>query len=226
MSTLVTSLINRSLVKLGDPGATRHDRPLMLQAFNEVQDYFATELKCLEDDYFFNLEANEGAYAYPPNRVQIKGVWIARIPEPTQFGDYYKLDEKFEDEFNAVTYSGRPSGWVYAYYARTGHFELLNQPEADVTAGGLVSTWKIPTWIDVETPTAVMELPDFCRGPVQEGMEIIGRNRGRERAEATQEWVKWKDRVESLRDKFEDASDDRRSAIRPPQNGDWTQGMV
>lgn len=225
MSTLVSALIDRTLLKLEDPAGWRNKRPSLLQFFNETQDEIATTLKALRSDYYFDLEANEGAYSYPANRIQITGIRVARVNPPSGLGDYYPLDEKFEDEFRSATAMNRPSGFVYGYFALPGWFELLDLPDADAPSGGIISTYRIPEWVTVETPQAVMELPDFCRGYVLEGMLIRARLAGRDRAAAEAEHAVWLERLNVLQEKIDDPSIDRRAAIRPRGADDWTRGM-
>lgn len=215
MSVLVTGLIDHALVKLGDPSARRYKRPTMLQLFNEVQHWFATELKCFENDYYFNLEANEGAYAYPINRVQVKKVRVTRNATPTGIGDYYPLDEMFENEFAVATSLNRPPGDISHYFARVGWYELVNTPNADIIDGGLITVSRVPVKIEAET-NAVMELPDFCEMGVQEGMFIEASNINRDAIVAEARRREWRDRMVSLTGSITDPAADRRASVRPP----------
>jgi hypothetical protein len=224
MSVLVSSLIDRALVKLMDPGARRYKREAMLQYFNEIQHEFATSLRCFEDDYYFNLEANEGAYSYPPNRVQLKKVRITQNPSPTSLADYYPLDEWFEEEFTGATALSRPSGYIHHYFARSGWFELIEMPAADIINGGIVTTYRIPLWLDTEEPNTLMELPDFTQVAVQHGMEILARYAGRDRAAGNSDWERWKLEMADMDGKISDPSVDRRASVRPPR-GYYRGGM-
>lgn len=214
MSVLVTNLIDRSLTKLMDPSARRYKREAMLQYFNEVQHWFATSLRCLEEDYYFALEANEGAYSYPVNRIQVKKIRVTQSAAPTGLSDYYPLDEMFEDEFTAATSLSRPSGYISHYFARPGWFELVNTPTANIIDGGLITVTRIPVWLEGET-NATMELPDFCQIGVQEGMEILARYSGRDLAAGAEEYIKWQARMADLEGKIADPAIDRRASLRP-----------
>lgn len=224
MSTLVSSLITRALVHLEDTDGSNISRVVALQAFNEVQDLIATELRALRSDYEFNLEANEGAYSWPENRVQACAIRLSRVNPPTGPGDYYYLQEIFEDEFRCLT-TGRPAGDVYGYFAQPGWFELVNVPSEDIVGGGIISTFRLPTWLDVETPQALMELPDLCRGVVVEGMAIKLEMIGRNRAAARDRWTLWQESLPALKEKIDDPSIDRRASLRPHGIDTWDRGM-
>lgn len=220
MSVLVSSLIDRCLVTLMEPRARRTTRDMLLQFFNETQHDIAVSLRCLEIDYYFNLEANEGAYSYPANRVQVKKIRVTQTAAPTSLGDYYPLNELFEDEFTATTSMSRPSGYVSHYFARPEWFELVNAPSTDIVSGGLITVVRIPAWIAPGAETgAVMELPDFCQTVVQKGMELKARWAGRDRVAANDEWAKWKqDSLAEVEQRISDPSIDRRASLRPPSS--------
>lgn len=225
MSTYISDLISRSLTEVGDPDGRRTTRVDMLLYFNRVQELIATVLRCVETDYYFNLIANEPRYAYPDDNIQISLVRISRSSTPTSLADYYSLREKFKDEWRSATDGARPSAQVYGYFARPAWFELLDAPVAAVTDGGIVTTWNIPAWTANESASATMALPDWLRGQVQEGMMILSRKTGRERAAAMEDWKIWTETIEALREKVEDKSDDRRPAIRPPGYDNPFMGM-
>ena len=225
MSTNVTDLLTRSLMEIDDRDAKRTTRPDMLVYFNRVQEKLAAQLRCLETDYYFDLFKDEPRYKYPEDNVQMTGMRISSVPAPTQLGDYFWVREFFSDEFRGATSGMRPSGSVYAYHARASWVELLDAPTADVVDGGIITVWRIPQWITVEGSGVVMELPDWMRGVVQEGMMILARITGRERAAALDDWQRWENDIDGLREKFEDRSDDRRPALRPPGGEDWTNRM-
>lgn len=225
MSTFVTDLITSALLEIGDKDGHRTTRAEMLLYFNRTQRALATGLRCLQTDYYFNLVANEPRYVYPEDAVQISGIRISRVAVPTSLEDYYWLGEFFNDEFRMATHGMRPSATVYAYHARPEWFELLNAPVADVVDGGIVTTWRNAARLPSETSSATMELPDWLDNVVIEGMKILARMSGRERAAAMSDWQRWTAEIDGLREKVEDRSDDRRAAIRPPGHLDWTGGM-
>jgi len=225
MSVLVTDLIDQSLVTLMHPRANRITREMLLQFFNETQHDLAVTLRCLEDDYYFNLEAGEGAYSYPVNRVQVKKIRVAKNDAPTTIGDYRVLDEMFEDEFAYATSGSRPTGYVSHYFARASWFELVNVPTADLIDGGIVTITRIPTWIPSLTAQVTMELPDFCRTTVQKGMEVKAMNAGRDRLAASDAWQKWMaTAAQDIENKIADPAIDRRASLRPPSRR-WSRGL-
>jgi len=225
MSTSASDLITRALAEIGDPQGRRTARADMLGYFNRVQEKLATELRCLQTDYYFNLVANEPRYVYPNDMVQMSGLRVSQAATPTSLADYYSVSEMFNDEWRSATYGQRPSAWVYGYIARPSWFELVNAPTASVTDGGILTTWRIPAWLVSEAAPGLMELPDWMRGTVQEGMQILASKANDESDTSRADWEVWVKAIDTLREKFEDRSDDRRAAIRPPGNGNWTQGM-
>jgi len=225
MSTPVGDIISAALYEIGDPNGKSTKRPAMLGFYNRAQRKLARGLRCLETDYYFNLQANEPRYYYPDDNIQISGIRISQVAQPSSLGDYYWLRERFRDEWRNATDGYRPSSQVWGYHARANWFELLDAPVADVDDGGIVTTWHLPQEVVTETSATLMELPDSMRDAVQEGMQILARLTGRERAAAMDDWKRWVDEIEAEREKFEDRSDDRRSSIRPPGGEDWTVGM-
>lgn len=225
MSTTVTSLIDQALNEITDKDARRTSRPDMLGYYNRVQEKLSIALRCLQSDYYFDLVANEPRYYYPEDAIQIAGIRIARTSTPTALGDYYWLDETFVEEYRAATQAFRPAAIVYGYHARAQWFELLNSPVEDVVDGGIVSTWHIPDRVTAETPSAMLELRDFLRGKTIEGMTILSRIGGRERAAAQADWERWMTEIQEYREKIEDPSDDRRDSLRPPGGANPFGGM-
>ena len=221
MSTYVSDLITQALNEIADKDGHRTTRADMLTYYTRAHEKMALTLRCLQSDYYFDLVKGEPRYYYPEDSIQIAGIRIARVAQPTQLSDYYWLDEKFTEEYRRVTWAYRPAAWVYAYHARPQWFELLNSPVADVTDGGIISVWHIPYRITTETPSAVMEVRDFLRGSVIEGMKVLARNAGRERVAAEAEWRQWVSELETYREKIEDPSDDRRDSLRPPGHDHW-----
>ena len=225
MSTTVSDLITQALNEITDRDGRRTTRTDMLGYYVRVQEEISIDLRCLQSDYYFDLVAKEPRYYYPEDAIQIAGIRISRVAAPSQLSDYYFIDEKFTEEFRRVTYMFRPAAWVYGYHARPQWFELLNASPADVVDGGIISVWHIPARITAETPSAVLELRDFLRGTTIEGMKILARMAGRERAAAADDWKVWKANIQSYREKIEDPSDDRRDSLRPPGNDNPLGGM-
>lgn len=218
MSTQVSDLITQALGEITDKDGRRTTRADMLRFYNRIQEHLSIELRCLQADYYFDLVKGEPRYFYPEDAVQISAIRVSRVGSPSQLSDYYWLDEKFQEEYRRATWAFRPAAWVYGYHARPQWFELLNAPAADVIDGGIISVWHIPQPVTIESPTMMMELRDFMRGTTIEGMTILARIAGRERAAAMDDWTRWKENIVQFREKFEDPSDDRRESIRPPGN--------
>jgi hypothetical protein len=147
--------------------------------------------------------------------VQVKSIRVTQVAVPTTIGNFYWLDEAFEEEFRVMTNLIRPSAYIHSYIARLGWFELINRPPSTIVGGGIVTAYRLPTWLETETPQATMELPDLCRVIVQEGMEIKARMTGRDRAAATMDYGKWKIDMLALENKICDPSADRRASLRP-----------
>jgi len=223
MSVLVSDLITRAGVKIGDPGFRRTSRTDFLQFFNEVQFKIATEIRCLEVDADFNIVADQYLYDYPDEAVGMTGVRFSETP--TDINTFRWLREKFTDEWRMLTTPLRPSGNVWAYYARPHCFELSSTPTLAVTNGGIASYWIHPAWLNSES-SAVLEIPDFTQEFVMEGMTIHARLTGRDRVAAAQDEKRWLDSLVNLREKIEDRSDDRRPALRPPSYGNPYGGMT
>ena len=213
MSTFVASLIDEAALRLGDPRFTRVSRADWLQFFNEAQLDAATELRILEDDFFFTIQAGAARYTYPQNMIQMSKLSFTETPADGR--SYRDLQEMFRDEHRSAATSGMyPQGSVWGYYARAAFFELVGEPSTEVIDGGLLTMWYTPTWIDVETAGDVMELPDMMRNLIRDwmlekGLTKIGRVVEAQRMELRREM-----KLTGFRSKIEDRSDDRRAALR------------
>jgi hypothetical protein len=220
---LVKDLIDRAGVEIADPNFRRTSRSEFLQYLNKIQNKLATETRCIEVDADFNIAANVYEYPWPSSSVGMTGVRYSETPSSPD--SFYWLDEKFRDEWRNMTNRLRPSGNVWAYFARTKSFEILGTPTSNIVNGGIATYWVKATRIVTETAT-VMEVPDFLEDMVVDGMVILGRMSGRDRVAAAQDYQRWVASLAELREKIEDRSDDRRAAIRPPSHGNPYAGMT
>jgi hypothetical protein len=218
----VTDIIDGTLVALGDPSARRHDRPVMLRYYNEVQLEVASTLQCLEVDSDFDIVAGNQNYAYPDDMVVLRELQFTLTPQSPD--THRTLDEIFRDERRRATYLRWPTGWVWGYYARQSFFQLVGKPSVDIMDGGLITYARTPAWVATETGT-FLELPDFTRIFVQRGMEIFSRLTDRERAVAQQDLERWRTELAALKTKITDRSDDRRAALRPASGRSLMMGQ-
>lgn len=225
MSVQVSKLITQGLDEIGDKDGHRTTRPNMLSYYNRAQRVIATETEGIETDAYFDLEANEPRYAYPENAIRVKAIRIARIDLPVALSDYYWIDEAVEEEYRAWTWALRAIGWISHYRARNNWIEFLQNPTTDVPNGGLLTYWKIPDDVLEESPSAIMELPDFVQDHVLEGMKILSRMAGRERAAANEDWQRWTIEATKLRSRIQGRSTDRKPSMRPPNSTNAFRGM-
>jgi hypothetical protein len=212
MIVTVTQIIDRCAL-FSEGGQTRRiTRPLWLQCYNNVQVDLATEIRCLECDATFDIVAEESRYAYRQDMVSMKRLWFSETP--AEENTYRKVKEAFPDEWEDMVSGNYPGGYVHHYIARPSFFQLVARPEAAIVDGGMLTYWATPTWLELED-NALMEVPYFLSKHVQEGMQILARIAARERGAAAQDYERWKASLSNLREKIEDRSDDRRSALRP-----------
>ena len=225
MSVPVSGLITQALDEIGDKDGHRTTRPDMLRYYDRVQSVLATDTQALEVDAYFDLEANEPRYAYPEDCIQITAIRVSRTATPTSLSDYYWLDEVFEEEYRTWTWAQRAIGWISTYRARNAWIEFLQNPTQDIVNGGLLTYARMSVDVVSESQAAVMELPDFMKNHVIEGMKIVARMAGRERAAANDDWVKWQAKNIDLKTAITDRSRDRKASIRPPSFGNMLRGM-
>jgi len=222
MSVTVTSLITQCATRMRDPNARLTTREEWLAYYNEVQLEVATELRLLEVDADFDLFSMQERYAYPEDAVAIRGIRFSLTP--TDLGSYRWLNEIFEDEWRARTNYRYPQGIPYSYCARPNCFVLVPKPDNDYPGTGLITYARTPVWLDSETDAA-MELPDQVRTFIADGMMPKAMRARNRYAEAAEQEKVWRAVLASLRDKFEDRSDDRRPALRPVNYRDPYTGM-
>ena len=212
MSTNVSDIITACGTRASDPGFTRTTRPMWLQFYNESQLEVASELEVLVKDFTMDAIAGQTEYAYPQDCVVVKGLRYSDTPsDPLSFR---WLQVRFEDEWRRETTVHYPQGTPHSYTARLTGFDLIGQPSTTVTGGLILTYVYIPAWANTEQG-AVMALPDFCRGIVNDRMLIYGKRTRNNYAEAAQDEKVWMEKLAQLRDKIEDRNEDRRPAIRP-----------
>ncbi len=212
MSTLVTNVINDCGVRSSDPGFTRTPRTLWLQFLNEAQLEIASELRCIEIDANFDVVGGQEKYTYPPDCVVVRGIAYSDTPSDTT--SFKWLNERFEDEWRRETTVHYPQGTIHSYCARQQFIELIGQPSVTVTGGGLITYVRVPAWLTAEASNA-LEVPDFLRSFLADRMIVFAKRTRNNYAEAAQDEKVWLAKLEQLRDKIEDRSEDRRPAIRP-----------
>src|SRR5207245_9805863 len=104
-----------------------------------------------------------------------------------------------------------------SYFATSGWFYLVPAAETLISAGACIDYFGLPDRI-TDLTGAIMQVDDFAQDYLIRRMIIHGlesRNRLAEAADSLRTWVA---DMETLQDRLDDRSQDRRSSIAPRRN--------
>lgn len=210
VSTPTILLAQEAAFRIEDVGYEHITLPQWAMIYNRVQRDISLRRKIIEHQDTTALVEDE-RYPYPDGMVQLNGVEFTETPDSP--GTYRFLGEIFENEWRALTTGSYPIGMPESYLARKSMFVLDKVPAAVIDKAIRITYWATPEDVaDIQIGT--LELPDFARDHVVDGMVIMAMYaRGDERraAAAEREWLK---REEFIAEPISDRSEDRRSNLR------------
>lgn len=214
MSTLISSLVNDAALEIGDPNKQRVTLAHWHSIYNRSNRELGQKANIFRFLDQFDLVVAQMKYDYPEGMVVMNGIRVSETPaDETTFTD---LKEIFEDEWRARTRSIYPSATKPdSYFATSNWFWLVPMAEATIEDGACIDYFGIPDTVSYE---------DFLNGPIQaedfaqdylvRRMVIHGMEARNRWAEAERSLALWNADMESLQDKLEDRSQDRRSSLR------------
>lgn len=212
MSLPVSYLVDDAALKIGDPNKTRVSPSEWALFYNQSARELCEKADVLQYRSTFNL-TTEALYPYPDEMTTMARLEVTETPSDAD--SYRIVNEKFEDEFRALTSNRYPTATIPDFYFadRIG-FYLIPRPEATIAEGGRITYFGLPDRI-FDVTTATYQLPEFTQDYVLRRMVVYGKTARHRIDEANAELQQWYADVEGLQDKVEDRSNDRRSSLRP-----------
>lgn len=215
MSTLVSALIDDAAQAIGDPNKQRVQIAQWLSIYNMSLRELCQKANVLKTQDIFTLDPVT-RYAYPGHMVVLTGIEVSETPDDE--GSFRTLDEMFEEEFREATSRLFPTAALPThYYATSSFFYLVPMVTTQIEKGGCLTHFGLPE-NDITDPSSLLETPDFTRDYVTRRMVVYGLRARHRYAEAKDELALWQADVDTLHDKMEDRSIDRRATLAPRRN--------
>lgn len=215
MSTLVSQLIDDAAQQIGDPNKERIPPEQWLSIYNQSIRKLCEKVNILKFRNIFSLSTNQ-AYTYPLEMTVMTGL---EATETAGDDDSWRsLDEMFEDEFRSRTSTRYPSASIPThYFATAGWFYLIPRPSAAIVGGGRITHFGLPDRV-IDITTATVQTEAITEEYIINRM-VVAANFARNRlVEAKAALEIWEAETQTLQDKLDDRSQDRRSSVAPRKN--------
>lgn len=218
MSTPATTPINEAAALVGDPAFTRITQPTWTVFLNTAARDLARKMRLIRRAATFDLVANDPEYALPSDCIQIIGMQYNLTPSDQT--TWMKAKEMFEDEHQVATNGSYSAGNPTRYLPRPDTFMFYPMPDTTIAAGGKITYWGMP---DEVTNISSQSIPvmDFLRDSLRDRMVTFALRRLEKWDAASMAEKEWEAALTVDRDRFEDRSADRRTALRPRSS--WTR---
>lgn len=216
MSTLIQEVIDDAAQAIGDPNKQRVSMALWTSIYNRSNRELCQKANVLRLSDKFDLKANQRKYAYPAGMVVAAGIRVSETPSDEN--SFQDVGEIFQDTFRRMTDALYPTETLPSYYfATSSWFHLVGTATAEIKNGGCITYFGLPDRITLTQIEAgeVLQVPDFAQDYLLKRMIIHGLNARNRREEARDELQLWNADMESLQDKLEDRSVDRRASLAP-----------
>jgi hypothetical protein len=215
LSTPVSYLVDDAAQAIGDPNKERVSLAMWKSIFNRSLRELCEKANVLKSQDVFTI-GPVTRYPYPEHMTVLSGVEVSDTPSDE--GSFRTLDEIFEDEFRELTSRRFPTASLPTYYFATSSFYyLIPMAENQIVDGGCTTHFGLPERVE-DITTALLETPDFTQDYVIRRMIIHGMEARNRWEEAKTSLALWNADVETLQDKMDDRSLDRRSSIAPRRN--------
>jgi hypothetical protein len=216
MSTLVSYLVDDAAQAIGDPNKQRVQTSQWLSIYNRSNRELCQKANILKFRDSFKLVANRRIYDYPEQMTVMTDIHVSETP--TDESSFRYLSEYFEDEFRERTSALYPAATLPTHYhATSGWFYLVPMVSADIVDGGCITYFGLPDRL-AEIGTNVMQVDDLAQDYLIRRMIIHGLESRNRLVEARAALEMWNADLETLQDKLDDRSQDRRSSIAPRRN--------
>lgn len=215
MSTNVSILVEDAAQAIGDPNKQRVQLSQWLSIYNRSLRELCQKANVLRSRDVFTLDPVT-VYTYPEHMTVMTAIEVSETPSDE--GSFRYLNEMFEDEFRRRTSAFFPTASLPTHYFATSSFYyLVPMVTAQIVGGGCITHFGLPTRV-LDISTAVVETPDFTQDYIIRRMIIHGLESRNRLVEARAALEMWNADMDTLQDKLDDRSQDRRSSIAPRRN--------
>jgi len=216
MSTQVSYLVDDAAQAIGDPNKQRVQLSQWLSIYNRSNRELCEKANVLKFRDKFTLVPGQIDYDYPEGMVVMSAIHVSETPADDS--TFRVINEYREDEFREMTSGAYPSATLPSgYFADSNWFYLVPMVDVQIVDGGCITYFGLPD--RVLDLNGVMQADDLAQDYLLRRMIIHGLTSRNRRAEADDELKLWLADMESLQDKLEDRSIDRRSSIAPRRRG-------
>lgn len=223
MGVLIDWAISAAALHIGDPGRARVQTPQWNQIATMSLSDICAKYFILKYEDEADLPA-DGLLSWPDQLVAIQEIKVSSTP--TVESSFYKLDEKFKDEWDEFTLKGVPaSDLPLIYYADTDYIRLGATLDADIVDGLRISYYAVPPEV-TDATTTYMPLPDLLRSYLVQRMVVYALFADERDDLAREEEALWNAREDEIRKVIDRRSVDRREAIRPKSWARKYRGMA
>lgn len=211
----VQALVDEAAIAIGDPRKTRVRIDEWLPIYNASQRELCLEANILQFRGTFDLTTSP-VYGYPKEMTVM--TYLETNLTPADPDSWQEVKEIFEDEFRGEVSGRYPNATVpERYFAERNWFYQVPRPTAGIVAAGRITYFGKPDRI-YDISTALLQVPDFCEDYVRHRMVVYGLAARNRLDESLHELKLWRASLETLMDKMDDRSQDRRSTIAPRKN--------
>lgn len=223
MAVLISWCIDAAARQIGDPNKQRVKPEQWLDIATLALTDICTKYNVLKYEDECDLPA-DGLLTYPDGLVTLHEVWVSLTP--TVESSFYKLDEKFRDEWNQIMLGGIPASEApRVYFADKDYIRIGAQMAADVTDGCRVSYYATPDQV-IDPTTTSMPLPDHMRSYFTQRMVVYALFADERDTLAREEDALWQSREDEMRRYIDHRSSDRRESLRPASGQRRYRGMA
>lgn len=211
MSVNALAVINEAAGAVGDPKFTRVTRDVWRTVLNQSARDMARKLNLVSWTSAADTEVNGEDYALPTDCLQVRSVRF--YTNPADESTRVWLDEKFEDEYRAMTNRATAGGDPLFYFAQNDTLSLWPIPTTAVVSALRITYWGLPDEVTNEN-TQGIPVMDILRDTLRERMVIYGLRALKEFDTAAVHEQEWQASLTFDRARLEDRSADRRPRIR------------
>lgn len=219
MSTAISAVIDDAAHAIGDPNKQRVQLSQWLSIYNRSNRELCQKANILRFEDTFTIGANQQKYDYPESMTVMAGIKVTETPSDEASFEF--LDEYFEDEFRRRTDHIYPSASLPdGYFATSSWFYLIPMASAQIVAGACIVYHGLPDRITIDQVNSgvVIQVPDFAQDYLLRRMIVHGMESRNRWTEAQNMLALWNADMDTLQDKLDDRSQDRRSSIAPRKN--------
>lgn len=220
MSVNALAVINEAAAAVGDPAFSRVSRDRWRDILNQSARDLARKMNLVTWTATADAVANDEQLALPSDCLQVRS--LRYYTNPADESTRVWLEEKYEDEYRALTQRASSSGDPLIYFVEGDIVNVWPVPSQALPAAFRIQHWGLPDEVTNES-TQGIPVMDFLRDTLRERMVIHGLRALKEFDTASVHEQEWQSSLTFDRARLEDRSEDRRPRIRT--TGSRTSGL-